>query len=192
MTKMIQLSMYIDQHGKGGGKHQEVASGSFKLPFSAWALGHVVIADQRRSNNDEEWTIKAIGSSDGKMHREDCTITLVNKAAETREVKGSTLQSGYEFKSIGDAVPPPELEQARTDVKPLGVDLEGIREFYPRNSGEGTRLLMHDKTIYIVLESFSFIWRAMQEAGLTVGVYKSRLKNKEVEGAATAPNLEGN
>lgn len=192
MTKMIQLSMYLDQHGGGKSKSKEVATGSFKLPFGTWIVGYVLIADQRRSTNDEEWMIKSIASSDGKVHREDCTVTLVNKAAETREVKGSTLQSGYEFKSTGDLPPPESVPEQRTDIKPIGIDLEGIREFYPRNGGEGTRLLMHDKTIYIILDSFDAVWRAMQNAGLTVGTYRSYQKRKEVEGAMTGPNLEGN
>jgi hypothetical protein len=190
MTKMIQLSMYLDQHGGGKGKGQEVASGSFKIPFASWVEGYVVIADQRRSQSDEEWTIKTIASTDGKMHREETTVTLVNKAAEVREVKGSTLSSSYEFKSTGDV--PPTMPDQRADVKPLAIDLEGVREFYPRNNAEGTRLLMHDKTVYIVLEPFASLWQAMQEAGLTVGTYTEHRKRKANDGAMTGPNLQGN
>lgn len=183
-----QLSMYIDQHSGGKGGHNEVAKGSFAIPFRNWQVGYVVTAS--RGQSDEEWTIKEIKSADNKPHREDCTITLVNKAQELREVKGSTAQSGYEFKSTGD-IPPPAPEE-RTDVKPLGILLEGIREFYPRNNGEGTRILMHDKTVYIVLEPFAAIWAMMIEAGIAVGSNTDRSKRKAVEGAMTGAELQGN
>lgn len=185
---VVQLSMYLDQHSGGKGGHQEVAKGSFAIPFRNWQPGYVVTAS--RSQNDEEWTIKNIVSADGKPHREDCVITLVNKAEETREVKGSTAQSGYEFKSTGD-VPPPAPEE-RSDVKPFGVQLEGIREWYPRANGEGTRIIMHDKTAYIVLESFTTIWDLMIEAGIAIGPHTDRSKRKPVEGAMTGAELQGN
>lgn len=191
MTQMIKLSMYIDQRsgGKGNKSQDTVASGSFKIPFSSWLVGYVVVSS-RSSTPGEEWTIKEIKSTDGKLRREDCEATLINSAAEVRLVKGSTLQSGYEFKSTGD-LPPPATNE-RTDVKEFGIDLEGIREFYPRNNAEGTRVIMHDKTVYIVLEKFDYIWRKFKEAGLSVGAHDEYRKRKTNEGAMTGAELEGN
>jgi hypothetical protein len=170
--------MYLDQHG--GGKGKTAATGTFIAPFRSWIVGYVVVAS--RSSNEEEWTIKDIYSSDGKMRREDCEVQLINKAGETRLLKGSTLQSGYEFRSSGD-LPPPATEE-RTDVKSLGINIEGIREFYPRSAGEGTRLLMHDKTIYIVAEPFYYIWDLLEAAGTSIG--------KVGNGAMTGAEPQGN
>jgi hypothetical protein len=177
-AKFIKLNMYLNQ--RSGGKSGDVAKSTFTAPFRNWIVGYVVVAS--RSSNDEEWTINCILSPDGKIRREDCEVTLVNKAGETRQVKGSTLQSGYEFRSSGDLPPPPTEE--RSDVKPIGVNLEGIREFYPRNRGEGTRILMHDKTTYIVAEGFDVIWDALHTAGLNIA--------KIANGAGTGAILDGN
>jgi hypothetical protein len=177
-AKFTKLHMYLDQ--RGGGKGKGVAQATFTAPFRNWVVGYVVVAS--RSSNDEEWTIRAISSADGSMRREECEVGLINKAGETRQVKGSTLQSGYEFRSTGD-LPPPTQEE-RSDVKLLGVNIEGIREFYPRNAGEGTRILMIDKTIYIVAEPFYVIWDILEAAGVTVG--------KVANGAMTGAEPQGN
>jgi hypothetical protein len=177
-AKFIKLSMFLDQ--RGGGKGKDTAKGTFLVPFRNWVQGYVLVAS--RSSNDEEWTIAEITSADGHMRREECEVRLVNKAGETRQVKGSTLQSGYEFRSSGDVVPP--VTEERSDVKPIGIDMEGIREFYPRNAGEGTRIVMHDKTAYVVAEPFYYIWDRMEAAGITVG--------KVGDGAMTGPELQGN
>jgi len=191
MTTFIWLSMYIDQHSGGKGNHDNVASGTFRIPFKDWKVGYVLVAT-RSANTEEEWTIQNIQSPDGKPRREDCTIRLVNKAQEVRELKGSSVQSGYEFKSTGDVEVEPSAVPERTDVKPLAVTVEGIREFYPRNNGEGTRLIMHDKTVYIVLEPFKTIWGMLIEAGVTLGEHRDRSKRKSVDGAMTGAELQGN
>jgi hypothetical protein len=174
MTAMfIKLSMYLDQ--RSGGK--DVAKSTFSVPFRNWLPGYVVVT---RSSGDEEWTIAAIHSPDNKMRRENCEVQLINKAGETRLVKGSTLQSGYEFRSSGDLPVPPTDE--RSDIKPISISVQGIREFYPRNQGEGTRILMHDKTTYIVAESFYAIWDMLTEV---LGVSPGKAGNS---GAMTGCN----
>lgn len=137
----IQLQMFAEQNGRKAGSVKMESA----VPFKQWKVGYIVRGSQ------EDFTIKRIDSSDGAMHYQDCTVELENKAGETRVVKGSTLQSGYNFVSKGDVVEPPT---ERTDVIPFGVNAAGIREFYPRKSGEGTRILMMDKTAYIVADSF--------------------------------------
>jgi hypothetical protein len=159
------LSMFLDQHGGKSSPNHVVSQATFELPFKKWKAGYVVVAS--RSDSDEEWVIKSIQSADGVLRRDDCSVTLINKATEVREVKGSTLQGSYKFKSTGDLPAPEmtELAEGRTDVKPIGVDPRGVREFYPRQKGEGTRILMNDKTTYIVCEPFDVVWRKFAAVG---------------------------
>ncbi len=153
-----QLSMYLDQHG---GKNVTV-NASLTLPFKRWKSGYVVVSS--RGSDDEEWTIKRIDSADGIPAREDCTVTLINKSTEIREVKGSTLQSGYKFRSTGD-LPMPEPEE-REDTKSIAIAPSGVREFYPRkDASTGTRIIMNDKTTYIVAEDFKTVWARFAEIG---------------------------
>lgn len=180
MTTFIELSMYIEQHQSRGGNKSDAARGTFSIPFKNWKPGYVLIAS--RSSSDEEWTIKNIESTDGIPHREDCVIDLVNKAGELRQVKGSTAQSGYEFKSTGD-VPMPKAEE-RQDIKPITINATAIREFYPRNHGEGTRVIMHDKTAYIVLESYTAVREMLLGNGLALA--------SNGTGAMTGAELQGN
>lgn len=154
------LSMFLDQHG--GKKSGNVASrAALSVPFKRWKPGYVVVSS--RSNDAEEWTIKKIDSADGVPAREDCMVSLVNTATEIREVKGSTLQSSYKFHSTGD-LPPPAPEE-REDTKPIAVAPGGVREFYPRKDGEGTRIIMNDKTTYIVSEDFKTVWARFAAVG---------------------------
>jgi hypothetical protein len=185
------LSMFLDQHG---GK-SDVAKGSLAptIPFRNWKVGYVVVSN--RAEGGEEWTIKNIASADGLLHREDCTVDITNKAGETRNLKGSTLQAGYAFVSTGD-MPAPEPE-ARTDVKPFGVQPAhgGVREFYPRSNGEGTRIIMGDKTTYIVAESFMEVWQKFAAAGVVIAQSEhSTKKNGDVPMGVIADTntLEGN
>lgn len=155
----VKLSMFINQNQKKS-NHTEA---TFVPPFGSWKIGHVLVGS--RTTEFEEWTIKSIDSADGKPRREDCVVSLVNTAGELRQVKGSTLQSSYRFHSVGDVVEEPKASPKRTDVQPMGIDPNGVREFYPRKSGDGTRILMHDKTAYIVAETFDEVWKLFHEVG---------------------------
>lgn len=155
------LSMFLDQHG---GKKNAATNAVMTLPFKRWKVGYVVVAS--RTDDTEEWMIKSINSKDGIPAREDCTASLINKASEIREVKGSTLQSGYKFKSTGDQ-PMPTPEE-REDTKPIAIAPSGVREFYPRKEGEGTRIILNDKTTYIVSEDFKTVWARFASIGAHV------------------------
>lgn len=164
----VKLSMFIDQNSRGRSNSSQ--SAAMVIPFKRWRVGYVLVSE--RAAAGDEWTIKTIESPDGQPHRENCTITLINASGELRLVKGSTAQSTYQFKSTGDAEPPPQEERA--DVKPIVVSVIGIREFYPRSHGnEGTRILMHDKTAYIVAEPFGYVLEQVQIAGLVVGSHSN-------------------
>lgn len=170
---MIRLSMFLDQNSRTKNSTDNVASGQLTLPFRLWASGHVL----RTEANPEEWTIKTIEAApDHRMRREDCMVTLINVAKEMRQVRGATLQSSYKFVSTGDVAPPePEAEAqlVRTDVKPFAVTVHAIREFYPRKHGnEGTRLIMQDKTAYIVAEPFDTVWSMCAAAGMPLHLAK--------------------
>jgi hypothetical protein len=159
---MIRLSMFLDQNASGRSGSGTSRSADLVIPFRLWKVGYVL----RTETNPEEWTIKNIEAApDHTMRREDCMVTLINVAREMRVVKGATLSSSYKLVGVGDATPP-EAEE-RADVKPFAVAVAGIREFYPRKHGnEGTRVIMHDKTAYIVLESFDTIWGMITVAGM--------------------------
>lgn len=164
---LIRLNMFIEQHkGRSGSGFKAV--GPIAVPPKNWKVGYVLTS----GTNPEQWTIKEIVSNDGKLHREDCTVKLKNAADEIRDLKGSSLMSGsYAFFSTGDVVEEPTVQE-REDVMPFAVAIAGIREFYPRKNGEGCRLLMHDKTAYIVLEDFRAIWKLIETAGAAVGKTK--------------------
>lgn len=162
----IRLHMFVEQRkGRASGS---MSNATDSVPFKDWRVGHIV------TGSSEDWTITQINSSDSKMHYQDCEVQLVNKAGEQRTIKGSTLQSGYKFASKGDAVDeetrgtanePLGKYTSRTDVTPFALSTDGVREFYPRKHGaEGTRILMKDKTAYVVAETFEEVWDGIKRA----------------------------
>ena len=172
----IKLSMFRDQHSRGM-TNQGTASFSAAVPFKNWKVGYVVVTE---SNNADEWTIKKIDSPDGKCRRDDCIVNLQNAASEERTIKGSTLQSSYRLKGYGDASPPEEEE--RSDVKPIAVNVAGIREFYERKDGRpGSRVLMLDKTAYVVVEDFNTIWaKVVTASGSATAFMRDAVGNSAV------------
>jgi hypothetical protein len=167
----ILLHMYLDQHSDGRGRSSG-ATASYSPPVKKWKIGHVLATD----NSDEEWSILKIESDDGIIHREDTSVTLKNIAGELRELKGASLYSRYKFKSPGDVAP--EAPEERADVKEIGVSVAGIREFYPRKEGrDGSRVIMHDKTVYVVMEDFPTIWQRVQAASSSVTPVMSHLSS---------------
>lgn len=170
-ANFIILQMFIEQSSKNKGGNFG-ASAFVPAPpqftFASWQVGFFVASS--RSESGEEFKITKITAKDGKMANDDCSVTLQNAAGETREVKGSTLRSSYKFVSVGDVViEQPKLETVatpmRTDCMPLHVNIAGIREFYPRKSGEGTRIIMMDKTAYIVADPIASIELLVRKAG---------------------------
>lgn len=170
-VSMICLQMFIEQSKSS---KQNYGSASFVPPnaapqftFSQWQEGFYV------KNASEEFKIKKIESSDGKPKNEDCTITLENAAGESRIVKGATLRKGYEFVSIGDVqLPEPEktaMPVMHPDCMPFYVNVAGIREFYPRKTNEGTRVLMMDKTAYVVADTVIEVANMVKKAGGYIG-----------------------
>lgn len=171
-VSIIRLMMFKDQSKtKASG-----FSGSYTPPplpakytFSQLQVGFTL--KSKTPGADEEFTIRKITSSDGKPKNEDCTIDLENKAGETRTVKGSTVRSGYEFASTGDVVVEPPavgvmpVTPLREDCEWLGVNIAGIREFYARKRGEGSRILMLDKTAYIVADTVEEVANKIAKAG---------------------------
>lgn len=165
----IKLHKFLNQNKRGGTAANHGTS-SFTVPFKKWRPGHVLVSSTASDN--EEWTIKKIDSEDGTPNRE-CMATLRNAAGELREIKGSTLQKNYKFQSHGDVPVEPEAPvsafEGRIDVEPIGVNVAGIREFMPRSEGrEGCRVLMHDKTSYVVAENFEAIWTHVIRAAASV------------------------
>ena len=172
MSKFIRLLMFKDQNSKKGRGNDY---GQVALPtqvvkaFPQWKGGHFL--KSARSESTEVWRIEKIESVDGAMHHEDCTVTLANQAGETRTVKGSSLRSGYQFDSPGD-VPEDVVEAAvteapaRDDLQYMTVHIDGIREFYPRkHESEGSRVMMNDKTAYVVADTTSDINKMIVAAG---------------------------
>jgi hypothetical protein len=153
----IKLHMFRNQHDRSSGTASHgTASFSAAVPFKNWKVGYIVVTE---NNATDEWTIKKIESEDGKLRRENCIVNLQNSAQEERTVKGSTLQSSYKLKGYGDASPPDPETTEREDVKPIGINVAGIREFYERKDGRpGSRVLMLDKTAYVVMEDYNTIW----------------------------------
>lgn len=152
MAQFIKLNMFRDQHSGHGKKNlgNAAAMPAPRIPFLQWKVGYIV------EGTSEEWKIAQIKSADGALHHEDCSVVLVNKADEVRDIKASTLRSSYKFVSTGDQ-PQPVPESTglmdRDDVQLLIMNIEGMRECHPRSSGEGSRILMMDKTAYIVADT---------------------------------------
>lgn len=151
MTAFVTLQMFKNQNSRKSNSYSGAKMES-SVPFLQWKPGYVV-----RSKGGENFTIKEINSSDGAMRYQDCSVLLVNIAGETRLLKGATLQTGYEFVSKGDVKDEPEgnghaPKAKRDDCVEMDMNVAGIREFYPRKNGDGTRLLMTDKTAYIVAD----------------------------------------
>jgi hypothetical protein len=173
---MIMLLMFKEQSSKNKG-NANYGGASFaatlapSLPFPKWKEGYFV------KNATEEFKIVKIKSADGAMHNEDCMVTLVNSSEETRELKGRSLRGGYTFVSYGDETPPNETltggifsdAPVRDDCTKLYLNIAGIREFYPRKSGEGTRILLLDKTAYIVADTAAEVAAAIIRAGGYIG-----------------------
>jgi hypothetical protein len=166
-VRMITLLMFKEQSSKNKGMANYGAAAFLppSLPFPQWKEGYFV------KNATEEYKIMKIKSSDGAMHNEDCTVILVNAAEETRELKGRSLRGGYQFVSYGDVAPPtePATSPVRDDCVKLFLNIGGVREFYPRKSGEGSRILMMDKTAYIVADTSDEVAAAIVRAGGYIG-----------------------
>jgi hypothetical protein len=164
MSNSIKLLLFKEQSKTKAGNFSAPAYMPPRVPFLSWKEGYIV-----KSTAGEEWTIKSIQSKEGTvMKHEDCEVTLVNVAGETRTIKSKSLRSGYEYESSGDVKEPeaPQpVEVVRDDCVPIIVNIEGIREFYPRKAGEGTRVLMNDKTAYIVADAFAAVSAKYVQAG---------------------------
>jgi hypothetical protein len=164
MTKFIMLQMFLAQNSRGSGSSSSSTPRlETNVPFKSWRVGYIVCG----KNNQEHFTLKEIHSTDGNLNYTDATALLVNAAGESRLVKGSTLQSGYQFVSKGDVEEeteaPPE-KPVREDCTRMCINVADIREFYPRKRGaEGTRILMKDKTAYIVADSFDEVWLMVKQ-----------------------------
>lgn len=157
MAKFIELNMFKEQNqGKGKNNYGTVPFPAPRVPFPQWKVGYIV------KGSTEEWTIKKIDSIDGTMHYEDCTITIVNND-EIREVKANTLRKSYTFVSSGDQ--PSPLPTERDDTQIMLLNIEGIREVYPRQNGEGSRILMMDKTAYICADDIKEITAKIKSVG---------------------------
>lgn len=160
IAAFIKLQMFIEQSKKGYGQSASFKPAQPTLGFSKWKVGHFI----KSESAPDEFKITKIESADGAMHNEDCTVTLESATGETRQLKGSSLRSRYQFVSFGDTInleePPP-----RDDVMAFYVNPLGIREFYPRKQGEGSRILMMDKTAYIVADTAEDIAKMILRAG---------------------------
>lgn len=168
MSKFIRLQMFLEQSKKHKG-NADYGSASFaptpQYTFSQWKVGFWI------KNSTEEFKITGIKSSDGAMHNEDTTVTLESAAGEKRELKGSSVRSGYSFVSVGDVEMPKTevIVQDRIDCMPMLINIAGIREFYPRKNAEGTRILMLDKTAYVVADLFPQVETKIAKAGGYIG-----------------------
>jgi hypothetical protein len=186
----ITLQLFMDQNKRS--KNSYSASASMPAPtpkvgFLEWKVGYIVKA----TGSGEEFTIMDIKSKDGLMHHEDCALVLTSAEGEKRELKASSMRSGrYEFSSFGDVAPPAPAKAAavpmRDDCMPFYVNIAGIREFYPRKMGEGTRILMVDKTAYIIADDISAVTALIIKAGgyIATGVIGEVTKADPVGGIA--------
>lgn len=165
----IKLQLFIDQNKRSKGSYNAQASmpaPAPKVAFLEWKKGYIV----KSVGSGDEFTIIDIKSKDGVMHHEDCSLVLTAADGEFRELKASSMRSGrYEFVSYGDVAPPAPPPTAelpmRDDCMPMTVNIAGIREYYPRKMGEGTRILMIDKTAYIVADEVSAVESMIVRAG---------------------------
>jgi hypothetical protein len=162
MSRFIQLQMYKDQH-TGEKSYSGSAPFVATVPFSGWKIGYYVKSGSGTTN----WKITNIESTDGEMHNEDCTVTIQDDADEIRTLKGRSLRAGYQFVSTGDVrgVPEETVPAVREDCQLMSVNIEGIREYYQRKWGSGSRVLMLDKTAYIVADSPGQIDTAIRAVG---------------------------
>lgn len=165
-TAFVKLQMFKDQNSRKASSPSLTSASSSAVPFLQWKVGYVI--KNKNASSSDTWVIKKITSEDGKMHYQDTVVAIENAAEEKRELKGSTLQSGYEFVSKGDVVDDvqekPQEKPARDDCEVFVVNVSGIREFYPRKRGEGTRILMQDKTAYIVADTVDEVCLAIKRA----------------------------
>lgn len=184
--KFIEVHMFKDQKGAGrASAAPATATLTQAIAFLQWKEKYIV---RRKSGADAtEYTIVKIDSPDGKMAYNGCTVTLKSAADETVELKGSTLQSGYAFVSKGDAekdglveapAKKPGKFDGREDLQPMSIALDGIREFHPRTKGrDGTRIIMKDKTIYVVQEHYDEV--KSQIKGVVAGTWVESTRTLE-------------
>jgi hypothetical protein len=144
MTDFITLNMFIEQKKSRDARYHPEPPAP---PFLDWKAGYVVRS--KTNSNGEHFTINLVdGSTElGNYHR---IFHLENADGESRVVKGSTLQSGYAYVS---GAPAPEPEK---DTQPLVVNVDAIREFYPRKEhrpGSRVGIGIGTRSFYIVQES---------------------------------------
>jgi len=154
MPKFIVLSMFLDQEGGGKSKATQSSKVVTNVPFLQWKEGYQVAP---KNNREAVFTIKRITSQGGPAMAYQSQVDLVNEPGEEeRTLRGSTLQSGYVFIGHGSMV-----EDERKDTtKPIGVNTDKIRNFYPRKDGRpGCRIMLDAGVNYAVANGFDDVLR---------------------------------
>lgn len=149
MPKFIVLAMFLDQEGGGKSKATQSTKVTANVPFLQWKEGYQVAP---KNNREAVFTIKRITSTAGPAMTYQSVVDLTNEPGEEeRTLRGSTLQSGYVFIGHGSVV-----EDERKDTtKPIGVNTDKIRNFYPRKDGRpGCRIMLDAAVNYAVADTF--------------------------------------
>jgi hypothetical protein len=162
--KFIVLSMLLEQGGKkpkaGGAKMTEA------VPFLKWRPGYEV--KPKGVGNHTTFVIKTIDNhTDGAIAMTyGSVVELESHGVEgdvttTKNLKGSTLQSGYEFVSTGLVV----ADAPESATKPIAINLDHVRNVYPRRDGLPGCRVMLEKVNYVVAEDFERIMIRMASLG---------------------------
>jgi len=158
MTKFIVLSMFIEQEG-GKAARPSNRMALTDVPFLQWKEGYQVAS---KGNRDNVFTIKLITSpSQGHAMTYQSQVDLVNEPGEEeRTLRGSTLQSGYVFIGYGSVVE----DQHKGTTKAIGVNVDKIRNWYPRKDGRpGCRVMLDAGVNYAVADAFEDIFAKVQD-----------------------------
>lgn len=177
MTRFVVLNMFPKSYSRSSFRPRHVSK-----PFLEWRAGDTV----GKRGNEEHWKIASIESDrydEDEPHPGEtvqsaamsyaATVHLVSAdGEEAKTLKGSTLQTSYEFVSAGiSSTPAEDPKMAGTKLAAFNVSL--IRDFYARKDDRpGTRLLMSNGTPYIVAQSFEEVL-AMVSAATDGGIVDS-------------------
>jgi hypothetical protein len=114
--------------------------------FLDWEVGFLV----KPKNNSATFQITSTGSGGARLtYQSQVSLVNIEDPEETRSLRGSTLQTGYEFVSRGDVTDP----TAKKTTKPMTIATDTIRTFSPRkHSAPGSRIVLKDGTSYAVVE----------------------------------------
>lgn len=157
MTRFVTVNMFLVQNSKQARATIQDVPG-----FLTWKVGYKV----RGKNGGETWTIKDYeGAAQGDAISYHVNISLVNEdQTESKELRGSTLQSGYAF------VSGTEEEILKATTKPLTFEVEALARFYARKNGQpGTRLMFKDRINYIVADDYEAVFAMVHGGSLPSG-----------------------